>query len=148
MTTFEQRLWQLCDLHYAKHKDLCLQLQNQHGVNVNLLLLAWYLDGRQQGLSGEQWQQILQHLTEWESKLLQPYRRLRQLGKEQLPQAEYRKMLDVELSLERNGQKLVQKWLGQQSIQPHSHNLSHYLALYDLDISAVAAFGDQTEAVA
>lgn len=148
MTTFDHRLWQSCDLHYARHKDLCLSLQNQFDVNVNLLLLAWYLDSRQQGLSREQWQEISQVLTRWESKLLVPYRRLRQLAKPQLETPEYRKMLDVELSLERNGQKLILKWLGQQSLVPHSQNQSHYLSLFSLTADAVSSFDEQREAVA
>ncbi|MGI2259191.1 TIGR02444 family protein [Shewanella sp. GXUN23E] len=148
MTPLDQRLWQQCDLHYAKHRELCLSLQNQHQVNVNLLLLAWYLDGRRLGLDSSQWQEVTQLINRWEGRLLVPYRRLRQLGKARLPTAEYHKMLDVELSLERKGQNLILKWLGRQSLTPHHSNLEHFLQQYDLDLLAVADFQHQEDAVA
>ncbi|MCF1427917.1 MAG: TIGR02444 family protein [Shewanella sp.] len=148
MTELDKRLWQQCDIHYAKHRELCLNLQNQHQVNVNLLLLAWYLDGQKLGLDRAQWQEVIQLLSRWESQLLVPYRRLRQRGKARLPAPEYRRMLDVELSLERQGQSLILNWLRRQSLTPHHHNLQNFLHQYDLDPLVVANFQRQKDAVA
>ncbi|BDM65726.1 DUF2390 domain-containing protein [Shewanella sp. NFH-SH190041] len=138
MDTFDQRLWQTCEAQYARHKDLCLELQNKYQINVNLLLLAWYLDGQDSGLEPEQWQGLTDTIQSWEDRLLTPYRRLRQLGKPNMTEDEYQKMLDVELTLERKAQQMILRQLNQQEIHHPSHNLRNYLALFNLDENSVA----------
>jgi uncharacterized protein (TIGR02444 family) len=130
-------LWQWGDNCYGANKDLCLSLQDRHGVNINLLLLAHYLD-RQTHLDFDQtqWQQLCQTTQDWDRHLLGPYRRLRRLAKAHLTADEYQQMLDVELMLERKQQaKLLHAVKGLTAIvtaTDQGSNLETYLGLMGL----------------
>ena len=125
-------LWQNCDDIYLKHQQICLELQDKHQVNVNLLLLAIWLDQQSHLLSLQQWQTLQQDTLKWESRVLLPYRKLRRLSKSCLAADEYQQMLDVELMLERKSQKLILHSLNQLAWQGESHNLASYLSLFNL----------------
>ncbi|GIU06066.1 MULTISPECIES: TIGR02444 family protein [unclassified Shewanella] len=137
-------LWRDCDALYMEHQTLCLQLQDDHQLNVNLLLLALWLDKHHYLLPNPQWRQLQQDTRCWEEKLLLPYRQLRRQSKACLETDEYRQMLDLELMLERKSQAMILTALelmpleGQTSTSTSTnlssnHNLSHYLALFNLD---------------
>ncbi|MGB0893690.1 MAG: TIGR02444 family protein [Parashewanella sp.] len=103
-----EHIWQWADKIYAKNQTLCLSLQDEHGVNVNLLLLCSYLDSQARiYYQPNYWQNIVTELQHWENKLLTPYRKLRRLSKNLLEQDEYQRMLGVELMLERKSQRFI-----------------------------------------
>ena len=129
---FDGQLWQECDQIYLKHQQLCLQLQDDHQVNVNLLLLALWLDNQSHFLSASQWQILQQDTMKWESRVLLPYRKLRRLSKSCLAADEYQQMLDLELMLERKSQKLILHNVNQLVWQGDANNLTSYLSLFNL----------------
>lgn len=135
--SFYQSLWQDCDAIYTQQQTICLALQDDHQLNVNLLLLALWLDSHHQRLASPDWQQLQQDLLSWEQRLLLPYRKLRRLSKAALEQAEYQQMLDVELMLERKSQAKILaalKAMTLDDIPPADAdgNVSRYLALFNL----------------
>ncbi|QYK01948.1 TIGR02444 family protein [Shewanella psychrotolerans] len=132
---FDLSLWQECDGLYAKLQEACLKLQDAHGVNVNLLLLAHWLDSQRYWLSTDAWQQLFAQIDCWEQRILQPYRRLRKLSKNNLTENEYQQMLDVELMLERKEQGLILHKLRQCAAEDTSHNLPRYLSLFGIDVN-------------
>lgn len=123
----DNQVWQWGDDCYAKNQALCLMLQDSYAVNVNLLLLALYLDSASTGtrtsartsadasgkqtsnklLSNKQWQTLITGVMDWDDNLIVPYRRLRRLAKDRLSQTEYQQMLAVELMLERKAQRSI-----------------------------------------
>ncbi|QQX79545.1 TIGR02444 family protein [Shewanella sp. KX20019] len=132
LNNLDLSLWQDCDDIYRKHQQLCLSFQDEHQVNVNLLLLALWLDSQEKMLSATQWQTLQQDTLKWEEKVLLPYRKLRRLSKSCLSDTEYQQMLEVELMLERKSQRLILHALNQLAWQGDSSNLSSYLALFNL----------------
>ncbi|MFT5788275.1 MAG: hypothetical protein ACI8SJ_000378 [Shewanella sp.] len=132
LSKLDLSLWQDCDSIYLKHQQLCLSLQDEHQVNVNLLLLALWLDTQELQLSAAQWQTLRQDTLKWETRVLLPYRSLRRLSKSCLSDAEYQQMLEVELMLERKSQRLISRSLNKLACQGDSSNLTSYLALFNL----------------
>ncbi|MGS0681571.1 TIGR02444 family protein [Shewanella sp. 125m-7] len=134
---FYLSLWTDCDTLYLQHQNQCLALQDDHQLNVNLLLLAIWLDNKQHKLASSDWK-VLQHsMFAWEERLLLPYRKLRRQAKAYLEQNEYQQLLSVELMLERKSQAMILKALESIQIQEDNTttggNLSRYLALFSLD---------------
>ncbi|WP_299801537.1 TIGR02444 family protein [uncultured Shewanella sp.] len=130
-------LWSDCDTLYMQHQSLCLQLQDDHQLNVNLLLLALWLDKHHYLLPKPQWRQLQQDTRHWEEKLLLPYRQLRRQSKACLEIDEYRQMLDLELMLERKSQAMILNALELMSLEEqastrHYDNLGYYLGLFNL----------------
>lgn len=113
--TLAPDLWQQCEQLYRNNPACFIAMQDQFGVNVNLFLLAVYLDGddhRQSeanpiSLSSEQWQELSLAVTPWDTSMLIPYRTIRRTGKTQLTAEQYQQMLEVELMLERKSQQLI-----------------------------------------
>ena len=132
LNKLDGQLWQDCDDIYLTHQQMCLELQDKHQVNVNLLLLATWLDKQSHFLSLQQWQTLQQDTFNWESRVLLPYRKLRRLSKSCLAADEYQQMLDVELMLERKSQKLILHSLNKLWWQGESRNLTSYLSLFNL----------------
>ncbi|MFV7785913.1 TIGR02444 family protein [Shewanella marisflavi] len=131
---FDASLWQTCDRLYEKGQQLYLKLQDDYGLNVNLLLLAQWLDEQHYYLSDQDWQELADQVAAWEEKVLKPYRRLRKLSKHNLAKAEYQQMLEVELMLERKSQAMILLQLRQLANEQRSANLPRYLALYQIDL--------------
>lgn len=131
------QIWDWCDMSYGHNKALCLELQDSCQVNVNLLLLAQYLDltldvtGPRQ-YSTEQWQTLTAAIKEWDEKFLSPYRRLRRLAKASLNKDEYQQMLDVELMMERKAQRTITCTLRRLNPLGLKTNLLSYLSLFGL----------------
>ena len=144
-TQLNADVWQWCDMSYAQNQALCLELQNSFMVNVNLLLLAHYLDAKQAAapmqFTVEQWQSLAQTISEWNEKFLEPYRQLRKLAKSSLQQDEYQQMLDVELMMERKAQRTLLTKLNTLAPQGHHANLVNYLSLFGLSEGDVRTLG-------
>ncbi|MGL5361146.1 MAG: TIGR02444 family protein [Shewanella sp.] len=140
----ESQLWDWCDNHYGANQALCLELQDKHQVNVNLLLLANYLDSQVDGAkprcySTPQWQSLQGAARQWDEPLLIPFRRLRRLAKASLAPDEYQHMLEVELMLERKAQGAILRAI--QGLRPEGGpaNLVTYLNLFGFSAQAIAA---------
>lgn len=134
---FNQSIWQECDKAYAIKPDAYIALQDDYKVNVNLILLAQWLDEQSIYLSAEHWQQLNEAIAGWDNTFIQPYRHLRRLSKAHLDKAEYQLMLDVELMLERKAQQKILLSLNSPKAQISSNsvnsNASQYLAQLNLD---------------
>ena len=100
--------WQFSLALYARNgvKELCLTLQDEHGFNVNVLLLSCYLNLQGVFYNREQYQQILSSITESEQTLAL-HRAVRKAAK-QKDVAKYQQLLKQELALEKHQQdKLI-----------------------------------------
>ncbi|WP_394230418.1 TIGR02444 family protein [Shewanella colwelliana] len=138
LNQFDLSLWQECDTLYANGQRGYLQLQDDYGVNVNLLLLATWLDGQAYRLSTQAWEQLFTQIDSWEEKVLKPYRKLRKLSKCNLADSEYQQMLDVELMLERKAQALILHKVRQLPDESREQNLPRYLSLFGVDLSQLS----------
>ncbi len=130
---FETSLWQECDLIYAQHQPVLIDLQEEFGISINLLLLALWLDQHNYSLTKLNWQQLSIDIDKHDQRLLLPFRSLRKQSKPHLSHAEYQKMLEVELMLERKTQQFILDKLNQFTMTPHQTevaNATHYLALF------------------
>ncbi|GGP78477.1 TIGR02444 family protein [Shewanella ulleungensis] len=145
---FSHSLWHQCEQVYTKNPNAYLQLQDNYQVNVNLLLLAQYLDQQAFLLSAEQWQMMLDVIEKWEDSVLVPYRKLRRIAKRHLAEDEYQKMLEVELIMERKSQQFLLQKLHLLDGKTTSNgtdtnglrvnsNVNAYLGIYGLDGSAI-----------
>ncbi|EGM71486.1 DUF2390 domain-containing protein [Shewanella sp. HN-41] len=139
-------IWHWCDMSYGQNKALCLDLQDSCRVNVNLLLLAQYLDitldvAGPREYSVEQWQRLVVAVNEWDEKFLTPYRRLRRLVKASLNEDEYQQMLNVELMIERKAQRTILKIINGLSPNGRQTNLVSYLSLFGLGEGDVKQLG-------
>jgi len=130
---FDLSLWTMCDGYYNQHQTLCLQLQDDHQVNVNLLLLSLWLDKQGYLLTPTDWALMKDEVHHWEERVLLPYRKLRKLSKNSLIEGEYQQMLEVELMLERKSQALILHKLRQLPHEGQSSNLNVFLDLYRLN---------------
>ncbi|AQS40126.1 TIGR02444 family protein [Shewanella psychrophila] len=130
---FDISLWKICDGYYHQHQALCLELQDNHQLNVNLLLLSLWLDKQDYLLSAQDWTHLQSETHQWEERVLLPYRKLRKLSKNSLASDEYQQMLNVELMLERKSQGLILHKLRQLSHFGKSSNLGTYLSLFNLN---------------
>lgn len=141
---FTHTLWHQCELVYSQNPSAYIQLQDSYHVNVNILLLAQYLDQQAFLLSAEQWQSMLGVIEKWEDSVLVPYRQLRRIAKRHLAEDEYQKMLDVELIMERKSQQFLLQRLnslvGETFNLKHADysNTQHYLSLLGLDEHVMA----------
>ncbi|GGP55295.1 TIGR02444 family protein [Shewanella saliphila] len=142
--TFTPNLWRECEQAYAQNPRAYILLQDSHKINVNLLLLAQYLDEKAYLLTQSQWEILISTTAQWEESVLQPYRKLRRIAKQHLAEDEYQKMLDVELIMERKSQHLLLQRLnnlvGETFNLKHADNSNkqHYLSLLGLDESVMA----------
>ncbi|MEC4724628.1 TIGR02444 family protein [Shewanella sp. D64] len=133
LNQFDISLWQACDTYYREHQALYLQLQDEHEVNVNLLLLSTWLDKQTYQLLPQAWSQLTQEIRRWEERVLLPYRKLRKLSKNGLIDTDYQQMLDVELMLERKAQALILHKLRQLPQEGTRSNFEVFLELYQLN---------------
>ena len=131
MTLNFNTLWIECEALYPANKDVCLSLQDEYGINVNLLLLALYLDKNTDiRYNLAQWQQLAASIENWETKILKPYRQLRCIAKDMLAQSEYQQMLDVELMMERKSQRFINQQLKDMKSFSDSPNVDIYLGMF------------------
>jgi len=128
-----QQLWQDCDEIYLKHQHLCIQLQDKYLLDVNLLLLAIWLDKQRHSLTKQQWQTLQSSTLKWNQQRLLPHRNLRRASKANLTADEYQRMLDLELMLERKSQHVILRSITPLTWQHGASNLKHYLSLFNLN---------------
>ncbi|WP_213995067.1 TIGR02444 family protein [Arsukibacterium sp.] len=108
----ERQLWQFSLALYPKVQPLCLQWQDNFGLNVNLLLLLCYLEQQQLSLNSQQIQQLAAELNNFSSQFTQPLRTLRRSSvnaKLSATRQQHLKqtLLKAELSLEQLEQQLL-----------------------------------------
>ena len=79
MSASESAFWQFSLQFYAREgvAPLCLALQDQHGVDVNLLFLLLFLDSKKRGLSATEVRHMDHTVAAWRSRVVQPLRALR-----------------------------------------------------------------------
>ncbi|QIZ77846.1 DUF2390 domain-containing protein [Ferrimonas lipolytica] len=93
--------------HNKTLRALALRLQDEHQLEPNLLLLAIFLSSKGQFVDSDDFKQIALAQQPFATEVLSPYRELRRLAKKHLVETDYRRMLEVELILERHSQKLI-----------------------------------------
>ncbi|WP_119967945.1 MULTISPECIES: DUF2390 domain-containing protein [Shewanella] len=142
MQQFNSLLWRDCDNRYAAHRLSYISVQDDYQVNINLLLLAQYLDQQQHPLALAQWESLAATIEDWDTKVVSPYRKLRRLAKTYLQPGEYQQMLDIELMMERKTQQMLLKKLNQFEAEGVSvvvnndndtYNTDNYLCLFGID---------------
>jgi uncharacterized protein (TIGR02444 family) len=150
--TFNYLIWHDCEQNYSTNPNFYINLQDTYQVNVNILLLAQYLDQQHYVLTPQLWELLTGVVDQWEANVLQPYRRLRRIAKAYLDGEEYQKMLDVELIMERKSQYMLLHKLNllqgkTLDIEPDNtepSNIQHYLSLFGLDESIMTELTTQT----
>ena len=58
-------------------QDACLNLQERHGLDVNILLLCCWLALRHKRIDGAEFDVVLAHTTEWQCNVVVPLRKIR-----------------------------------------------------------------------
>ncbi|WP_394130416.1 DUF2390 domain-containing protein [Shewanella maritima] len=148
-------IWQLCEHTYLQQPSFYVDQQDNHQLNVNLLLLAQCLDNADIELSQAQWHSLIDAISNWDKQVLKPYRQARRQAKKQLGKPQYQQMLTVELTLEHQCQRLITLQLDKlltpdeheqlrefsintnqldqaKHLAKSQHNLQAYLACYQL----------------
>ncbi|PMG74765.1 hypothetical protein BCU84_18125 [Shewanella sp. 10N.286.51.B7] len=147
MQPFNSLIWRDCDNLYATNPASYISVQDDYQVNVNLLLLAQYLDQQCHYLPLAQWEVLASTIEDWDTKVVTPYRKLRRLAKSHLQAGEYQQMLDIELMMERKTQQMLLKKLNQfeqgsinadatsdiASDKKDTYNTENYLCLFGID---------------
>ncbi|AEY00800.1 hypothetical protein GU3_05215 [Oceanimonas sp. GK1] len=120
-------LWQFSELHYARPgvAGACIELQDEHGANVNLLLLLLLLEERGLTLNIAPFLPLL----EQRRGLFEHWRALRRRLKAQLEADDYAQLLQHELELERWQQQELLLVLASHPPRPGSGALLTYLNL-------------------
>ena len=98
-------LWQFSLARYGAVESQCLQLQDSHGLNINLLMLCAYCQSEGCALDELQIGELLNHNRQWHQTVIGPYRALRRTLKSQINTDDYQRMLDIELALEKEEQQ-------------------------------------------
>ncbi|MDN4502965.1 DUF2390 domain-containing protein [Alteromonadaceae bacterium BrNp21-10] len=123
--------WVFSCEYYAQRKQQFLQLQNQHGLNVNLLLLAVYLDTQNVMLAAEHWQKLINVVLPSDKQLQQVRLRRQSLDKSG---DMYTQQLAQELALEQQQQACCIALLNQlpniqQGALQKPNNVAKYISL-------------------
>lgn len=95
--------WQYSLERYGRDKveGLCLRLQDEYGVNVNVLLWAGWLAEQGAVLEGAQLQRALTLLAPYQRNYIEPLRHMRNLLKSSVRQGLRKKILAAELEAEK-----------------------------------------------
>lgn len=101
------QFWQYSTALYADNsvKQNCLALQEDFGLNVNVLLLCSYCNSRGEVYSEDSFQQLNLAIKASEDLLTQ-HRNIRKAAKEHHPQ-QYKLLLEEELEMERQQQSIL-----------------------------------------
>lgn len=113
--SLDNPFWQFSLALYRSEQvqALCLELQDNHGADVNLLLWATWLETREQALSYEALLQAVELRRDWEREVVHPLRAIRR----KLKQGHTWKQADVEptrqaiKAVELQAEQLEQYWL-------------------------------------
>jgi uncharacterized protein (TIGR02444 family) len=143
-----ESFWQYSLSLYPAVKDLCLQWQDNFGVNINLLLFLLYLDKQQQSLDETQLTQLEDLLKHFSTEVTQSIRSLRRTLpspwlESEMQQALRQQLLSTELAAEKLEQQLLVQQFNQLShsddLLPHSQLLDHYLVLINATVEQLDA---------
>ena len=136
-------LWRYSLRLYPDIEQWCLQMQDNHDADVNLLLLCCFAGGCGYHVSPLQLEDARQSITTWQQHLTEPLRQLRrQLLQTELQQhysAAKQLLLDAELVAEHRAQDQLWQWWQQQGATPAEPNagaIEANLALYAEQLSA------------
>ena len=94
-----EALWQYSLGTYDQIKDLALKLQDDYGLNVNLLLLSGYAQTLGCAIDEFDMQNLVAQTQQWQTTVTQPYRELRRELKSTITSQQYQAMLTVELGV-------------------------------------------------
>jgi uncharacterized protein (TIGR02444 family) len=147
-TLNSEQFWLYSLSLYPAIKEVCLQWQDNFGVNINLLLFLLYLDKQQQSLSETQLQQLEDLLQHFSSEVTQSIRTLRRTLPSPWLESDMQQPLRQQLlSTELAAEKLEQQLLVQQfnrlpqtnDLLPYSQLLDHYLLLIQAPVEQLDA---------
>jgi uncharacterized protein (TIGR02444 family) len=133
---------------YPAIKEVCLQWQDNFGVNINLLLFLLYLDKQQQSLNETQLQQLEDLLKHFSTEVTQSIRALRRTLpspwlESDMQQPLRQQLLSTELAAEKLEQQLLVQQFNQLSLSgdvlPYSQLLDHYLLLINAPVEQLDA---------
>ncbi|MFT4927454.1 MAG: hypothetical protein ACI8WB_003561 [Phenylobacterium sp.] len=106
-----KQFWHFSGELYGKPgvKEICLNLQDQFDLNVNLVLLLCWCEQHQRVLSAVQVEALVAGIAQWHQDYTRPMRVLRRrLARDDATDSEAKQaMLDAELALERVEQRLL-----------------------------------------
>ncbi|WP_299009671.1 DUF2390 domain-containing protein [uncultured Shewanella sp.] len=107
-----QSLWHECDTLYARDPKGYIALQNTYQINVNLLLLAQWLDNLHINnqsliLNAHIWSELKNKVQTHDQDALIPFRQHRRASKSNVSRSQYQDMLKKELQLERQTQQYI-----------------------------------------
>lgn len=122
----EISLWDFSLHHYGRPgvSQICLHLQDEHGVNVNLLLWTLWLGHRGQRLDGRLLEQAERSIQDWDRQYVIPLRQLRRqmkahfgTGNEAIETVR-KHIKQAELLAEKHMQALLEALAGQMPLVP------------------------------
>ncbi|WP_115717245.1 TIGR02444 family protein [Gallaecimonas mangrovi] len=100
-----ETFWDYCLAVYPKWEKTLLGWQQSHHLDVNLYLLAAWLDEEALYLEQATWLALLSESRRMQAQWLTPYRQLRQQLKTALNTEQYQQLKEMELRLEREAQR-------------------------------------------
>lgn len=147
-------LWDFSLTHYARAgvADACLRLQDEHGVNVNLLLWSAWLESRGLFLDAARLRNAQKRIRAWDEHYVVPLRQLRRRMKaefgvadkdiervrQQIKKAELLAEKQLQLWLEEDAQTWSQS-VAQENHPPSSgDNLRFYLQQLNIADTTIA----------
>ncbi|WP_416306823.1 DUF2390 domain-containing protein [Neptunicella sp. SCSIO 80796] len=121
-----EAFWQFSCHFYPPRKTTFIYLQDHYQLNVNLLLLALFLDQHNSYIGQANWINLIEAISESELQINQFRHRRRTAKTQQSP--DYNMLLQRELELEKAQQQLIIRQLNQFSldIQSTVNNLHQY----------------------
>ncbi|EGM77092.1 TIGR02444 family protein [Rheinheimera sp. A13L] len=143
-----EQFWRYSLSLYPAIKDLCLQWQDNYGVNINLLLFLLYLDKQQQSVSEAQLLQLEDLLKHFSTEVTQSIRALRRTLpspwlESDMQQPLRQQLLNTELAAEKLEQQLLVQQFNQlgltDDLLPYSQLLDHYLVLIQAPVEQLDA---------
>lgn len=144
--------WDFSACVYARPgvTDACLRMQDEFGLDVNLLLFCLWSAAQGPGrLSSDDLAELDQQISEWQSSTVQPLRAMRRRARDELGDelaGFFRAaMLRAELDAERVEQELLFRWAGERPREPEidvpaeaARNLVVYLSRHGVATERVA----------
>lgn len=97
-------LWQYSLAVYSQIEDIAISLQDEYGLNVNLLLLAGYTQQLGCAIDEHDMHNLVAQTKQWQQALTHPFRELRRELKNTISHEQYQQMLSLELALEKEEQ--------------------------------------------
>ena len=149
MALHSTKFWDFSNQLYDKDgvAEICLKLQGEFGVDVNLFLFCYWIAHFKYAPSEIEWTQILEFSKSWKTKIVQPLRNTRKSLKKLLkshPQnSDFAKLLKKlksdELLAEKIQQEAIQSLLKHREADAQAFsskdamiNLSYYFSTLDI----------------